>query len=58
MKPSLFVRKLNPVEREALEAGLLSQKTFTLRRGQIFLASADGRKIGKNASNIALKSPH
>ena len=44
MKPPLYVRNLEPAEREALEAGLQSQTAFTLRRCQILLASAEGEK--------------
>jgi transposase len=43
MKPTLFVRTLTSVEREALGRGLKSADAFTLRRCQILLASAGGK---------------
>ncbi len=42
MMPSLSVRSLTNAERDALKAGLRSSDAFTLRRGQILLASARG----------------
>ena len=44
MKPPIFVRSLADAEREALEAGLRSCQAFTLRRCQILLASARGKR--------------
>lgn len=44
MTPSLFVRELTPAESAALRAGLRSGEAFTLRRAQVLLASAAGRK--------------
>jgi transposase len=44
MKPPLFVRPLTDPERQALKAGLRSPDAFTLRRCQILLHSADGRR--------------
>ena len=44
MKPPLFVRPLSPEEHQALREGLRSPSAFTLRRCQIFLASAEGLK--------------
>src|ERR1700694_3694772 len=40
MKPPLYVRPLTGAERDALKAALRSSDAFTLRRGQILLASA------------------
>jgi transposase len=56
MKPPLNVRKLNPAERKALEAGLHSQDAFTLRRCQVLLASADGEKPSVIAKNLKCAS--
>jgi transposase len=44
MKPPPFVRLWNPEERQALRAGLRCPDSFTLRRCQILLASADGQR--------------
>ena len=44
MKPPLFVRPLSADEKRDLEAGLRSPDSFTLRRSQILLASARGRR--------------
>jgi hypothetical protein len=44
MKPPTFVRPLSEEERQALKAGLRSPDAFTLRRCQVLLASADGRR--------------
>ncbi len=44
MKPPTFVRPLSDEERLALRAGLRSPDAFTLRRCQILLHSADGRR--------------
>jgi transposase len=40
MLPPLYVRPLSDTERDALEQGLRSKESFTLRRCQILLASA------------------
>jgi transposase len=50
MRKPIYVRPLTVEEREAVEAGLHSSDAFTLRRCQIVLASARG----KRASQIAL----
>jgi transposase len=42
MKPPLFVGPLTDRDKQQLEAGLRSPDAFTLRRGQILLASARG----------------
>lgn len=44
MKPPLFVRDLSAAERDALRHGLRSADAFALRRSQILLASAAGRR--------------
>jgi len=44
MKPPTFVRPLTDDERQALKAGLRSPEAFTLRRCQVLLQSADGRR--------------
>ena len=44
MKPPTFVRSLTDEERLALKAGLRSPDAFTLRRCQVLLQSADGRR--------------
>lgn len=44
MKPPMFVRPLSDDERQALKAGLRSAEAFTLRRCQILLQSAEGRR--------------
>ena len=43
MRKPLFVRAFTPDERQALEVGLRSAISFTLRRCQILLASRRGR---------------
>src|ERR687890_222673 len=52
MKPPLFVRPLTDPERAALRAGLRSKDAFTLRRCQILLASADGRRPAQIAQRL------
>ena len=44
MKLPIFVRTLTDDERQALKAGLRCPAAFTLRRCQILLQSADGRR--------------
>jgi transposase len=44
MHPPLLVRPLTPGERKQLRAGLRSADAFTLRRCQVLLASASGRR--------------
>lgn len=56
MKTPLYVHKLRPDEREALEAGLRSQEAFTLRRCQILLASNEGQKPSVIAKNLRCAS--
>jgi transposase len=52
MKPPLFVRRLTDAERQALEAGLQSRHTFTLRRAQILLASARREPVPRIARSL------
>src|SRR3954464_5728457 len=44
MHPPIFVREPSAAERPGLEAGLRAPSAFTLRRAQIVLASAEGRR--------------
>jgi hypothetical protein len=50
MKPPLFVRDLTAAERDALRHGLRSADAFALRRSQILLASAAGRRPSQIAA--------
>src|SRR5437868_3975548 len=43
MRPPLLVRPLTDAERQALQQGLRSKSTFTLRRCQALLQSARGQ---------------
>src|SRR5947209_17675034 len=52
MKPPLFVRTLSDAEHRELHAGLRSRGAFTLRRAQILLASADGRRPAQIAARV------
>src|SRR3954454_2201067 len=52
MKPPLFVRELSDAERRALHAGLRRREAFTLRRAQILLASAQGQRPARIASQV------
>jgi DNA-binding CsgD family transcriptional regulator len=56
MKPPLYVRPLTDAEREALKAGLRSTDAFTLRRSQILLASARGRRPQQIADELGCAS--
>ncbi len=47
MNQPLYVRALRPEERRAIEAGLRSPDAFTLRRAQILLASAAGKRASE-----------
>jgi transposase len=53
MKPPTFVRPLLDSERQAIRAGLRSSDSFTLRRAQILLASADGRLPAEIADRLS-----
>src|SRR5436305_1391067 len=44
MHPPIFVREPSAAERARLEAALRASDAFTVRRAQIVLASADGRR--------------
>jgi transposase len=52
MKSPIFVRPFSQKEREALEAGLRSKDTFTLRRSQMLLASSRGEEVPQIATNL------
>src|SRR6476661_722591 len=52
MKPPTFVRPLPDLERKTIQAGLRSADAFTLRRAQILLASADGRRPAQIAAAL------
>jgi DNA-binding NarL/FixJ family response regulator len=52
MKPALSIRHFTDEERAALEAGLRSHDAFTVRRCQILLASAAGRKPSQIATAL------
>ena len=52
MKPPTFARPLTDPERKAMRAGLRSPDAFTLRRAQILLASADGRRPSQIAATL------
>src|SRR5215210_5457485 len=52
MKAPIFVRPFSEKEREALEAGLRSKDTFTLRRSQMLLASSRGDEAPQIATNL------
>ena len=56
MKPPLYVRPLTDDERDALKAGLRSTDAFTLRRSQILLASARGRRPQQIADELGCAS--
>jgi len=47
-----MVRPLTDAEREQLEAGLRSSDAFVMRRCQILLASADGRRVPRIAATL------
>ena len=52
MKTPIFVRSFSEEEREALQAGLRSKDTFTLRRSQMLLASSRGEYAPKIAQSL------
>lgn len=56
MKPPLFVRPLTEEEHAALIAGLRSPDSFTLRRSQILLASAEGSRPAQIAGRFRCAS--
>ena len=52
MKTPIFVRSFSEGEREALQAGLRSKDTFTMRRCQALLASSRGEYAPKIAESL------
>jgi transposase len=52
MRQPIFIRELEPIERETIENGLRSSDAFTMRRCQILLASAGGQRAGQIARNL------
>jgi transposase len=52
MKTPIFVRSFSEEERQALQAGLRSKNTFTLRRCQMLLASARGEHAPRIAKSL------
>ncbi len=52
MRQPIYVQELSPEEREALEAGLRSSDAFTVRRCQILLSSATGKRAREIAEEI------
>jgi transposase len=52
MKTPIFVRSFSEEEREALQAGLRSKNTFTLRRCQMLLASSRGEHAPRIAESL------
>ena len=52
MKPPLFVRPLTEAERKTLRQGLRSRDAFTLRRCQVLLHSAQGRRPSQIATAL------
>jgi transposase len=53
MRRPIFVRELLPVEEQALRDGLHSTDAFTMRRCQILLASARGKRVAEIAQNVS-----
>lgn len=49
---TLYVRELTATEHQTLKAGLKARSAFTVRRCQILLHSADGRKAGDIAAQL------
>jgi hypothetical protein len=59
MHPPIFVREPSDAERRQLEAGLRAANAFTVRRAQIVLLSAEGRRPREMAlSGISCVSGH
>ncbi len=52
MHPPIFVRELRPAERAQLEASLRAASAFTVRRAQIVLSSAEGRRPREIARDL------
>ena len=58
MREPIFARPLSDAERESLKAALRSPDAFTLRRCQILLSSADGKKSAYEiASELGAATP-
>jgi DNA-binding NarL/FixJ family response regulator len=53
MRRPLFIREVTPDEQQAIEAGLRSPSSFTLRRCQILLASQRGLHAQQIADQLA-----
>ena len=53
MRKPIFIRDLTPDERQALETGLRSANSFTLRRCQILLASSRGEPARLIADSLS-----
>jgi len=51
-KPPIFVRELTDAERTALAEGLRSRDAFVMRRCQIVLASASGKRASQIGSDL------
>ena len=56
MKQPKYVRALTADERRAIEAGLRSSDAFALRRAQILLASAAGKRASQIAEDLHIDS--
>ncbi len=54
MRKPIYVRELTAEERRALEAALRSSDAFTLRRAQILLASAAGKRASQIGRDLHL----
>ena len=52
MKQPIYVREISVEEREALEKGLRSSNGFTVRRCQILLSSAAGKRSGQIVAHL------
>src|ERR687884_121239 len=59
MHPPIFVREPSAAERARLEAALRASDAFTVRRAQIVLASAEGRRAGagRGGTGTAARDP-
>jgi transposase len=51
-KAPIYVRTLTAEEEAALRSGLRSREAFTLRRSQIILASAGGKRASQIAAEL------
>ena len=57
MHPPIFVREPSDAERARLEAALRASDAFTVRRAQIVLASAAGRRPRTIARDLRCATP-